>query len=281
MDLLGGYGSESGSEGADVRETDAAVARPGAQEGSASDDDSGSDSSSEDSEQDEDPYLTSQRRAEELTRSAQARNGEQAARNQGTRLPSALDVLDAQDGEVPGFLAPDATRPMVVNHAHGAEARARRAAEAAAQAAEARAERERAARGGPDFDIATLVTQRPQKRPAQGAVISAAPTKRPAGETSAPASALEQHLQAIGGANPAALAMLGGAGREGAGEKQRKPSGAMGVDDFLARGVGGAQLPRKKGQDRAEKEKQKRARGQSTHHAWKSEAEMALRQQYD
>jgi hypothetical protein len=34
-------------------------------------------------------------------------------------------------------------------------------------------------------------------------------------------------------------------------------------------------------QDRKDKEKEKRMRGQSTHAAWKSEAEMALRQQYD
>jgi hypothetical protein len=51
---------------------------------------------------------------------------------------------------------------------------------------------------------------------------------------------------------------------------------AMGVADFLDKGLGGAKLPRKK-QDRAEKEKQKRAKGQSTHAEWKSEAFMVLR----
>lgn len=34
-------------------------------------------------------------------------------------------------------------------------------------------------------------------------------------------------------------------------------------------------------QDRKDKEKEKRMKGQSTHKEWKSEAEMMLRQQYD
>jgi hypothetical protein len=58
------------------------------------------------------------------------------------------------------------------------------------------------------------------------------------------------------------------------------PSKPMPVDDFLARGLGGAQLPRAR-QDRKDKEKSKRALGQSTHSHWKSEAEMVLRQQFD
>lgn len=54
----------------------------------------------------------------------------------------------------------------------------------------------------------------------------------------------------------------------------------MGVSDFLDKGLGAAQLPRSK-QDRKEREKLKRAKGQSTAVNWKSEAEMVLRQQYD
>jgi hypothetical protein len=54
----------------------------------------------------------------------------------------------------------------------------------------------------------------------------------------------------------------------------------MPVNEFLDKGLGGAQLPRKQ-QDRKDKEKLKRAAGQSTHAQWKSEAEMVLRQQYD
>lgn len=68
-----------------------------------------------------------------------------------------------------------------------------------------------------------------------------------------------------------------GAGGKAARGPATKP---MGVSEFLDKGVGGAQLPRKQ-QDRKEKEKLKRAAGQSTHKEWKSEAEMVLRQQYD
>jgi hypothetical protein len=92
------------------------------------------------------------------------------------------------------------------------------------------------------------------------------------------------------------IAMMGGkvpvsqaqeeeaAGAQGAGElkgpKAPTPSKAMGVDEFLEKGVGGALLPRKQ-QDRKEKEKKKRSLGQSSIGSWKTEAEMVLRQQYD
>lgn len=59
-----------------------------------------------------------------------------------------------------------------------------------------------------------------------------------------------------------------------------KPSKPMAVSDFLDKGVGGAQLPRRR-QERKDKEKSKRQLGQSAIGSWKSEAEMALRQQYD
>ena len=55
---------------------------------------------------------------------------------------------------------------------------------------------------------------------------------------------------------------------------------AMGVSDFLDKGIGGAALPRQRA-DRKEKEKSKRSLGQSSIGEWKSEAEMVLRQQYD
>ena len=63
-------------------------------------------------------------------------------------------------------------------------------------------------------------------------------------------------------------------------KSRRKATKAMGVTDFMDKGVGGAQLPRKR-QDRKDKEKSKRVMGQSSHASWKSEAEMVLRQQYD
>jgi len=76
--------------------------------------------------------------------------------------------------------------------------------------------------------------------------------------------------------------MLDGSSEAVAGGKAARGPAAkpMPVTDFLDKGVGGAQLPRKQ-QDRKDKEKLKRAAGQSTHSQWKSEAEMVLRQQYD
>lgn len=73
------------------------------------------------------------------------------------------------------------------------------------------------------------------------------------------------------------IALLGG----GEGKPQpKKATKATNIDEFLTKGVGGQQLPRKR-QDTKEREKSKRSRGQSSHSTWKSEAEMALRQQYD
>ena len=54
----------------------------------------------------------------------------------------------------------------------------------------------------------------------------------------------------------------------------------MGVSDFMDKGVGGAQLPRRR-QERKDKEKQKRQLGQSAIGSWKTEAEMMMRQLYD
>lgn len=88
----------------------------------------------------------------------------------------------------------------------------------------------------------------------------------------------------------AQVAMLGGqwrpseggdVGWEAAAQNQKKgASRAMPVSDFLAKGDGGSLLPRNR-QDRRDKERDKRARGQSAIHGWKTEAEMVLRQQYD
>eukprot|EP01025_Chloroclados_australasicus_P043641 TRINITY_DN4681_c0_g2_i1.p2 TRINITY_DN4681_c0_g2~~TRINITY_DN4681_c0_g2_i1.p2 ORF type:complete len:233 (+),score=39.90 TRINITY_DN4681_c0_g2_i1:117-815(+) len=67
---------------------------------------------------------------------------------------------------------------------------------------------------------------------------------------------------------------------ESGNQNRNQVKGAMEVSEFLNKGVGGAQLPRKN-QDRKEREKNKRSIGQSCASTWKSEAEMVLRQQYD
>jgi hypothetical protein len=73
----------------------------------------------------------------------------------------------------------------------------------------------------------------------------------------------------------------GGTGGAGGSKHDRGPATkAMPVSDFMDRGLGGAVLPRKQ-QDRKDREKEKRAKGQSTHANWKTEQEMVLRQQYD
>lgn len=59
---------------------------------------------------------------------------------------------------------------------------------------------------------------------------------------------------------------------------KKRATSSMPVDKFLDKG--GAALPRRD-QGRKDREKNKRAKGQSSHSHWKSEAEMVLRQQYD
>ncbi len=71
-----------------------------------------------------------------------------------------------------------------------------------------------------------------------------------------------------------------GAERPAALGSAKKATPAMGVSEFLDKGVGGAALPRRRA-DRKDKEKSKRSLGQSSVGEWKSEAEMVLRQQYD
>eukprot|EP00882_Tetradesmus_deserticola_P009346 GHRQ01009859.1.p3 GENE.GHRQ01009859.1~~GHRQ01009859.1.p3 ORF type:complete len:141 (+),score=52.12 GHRQ01009859.1:686-1108(+) len=99
---------------------------------------------------------------------------------------------------------------------------------------------------------------------------------------------LEDGTEATQQYTAAQIAMMGGNveqllqdAQEQGGKAARGPATKpMPVNEFLDKGLGGAQLPRKQ-QDRKDKEKLKRAAGQSTHAQWKSEAEMVLRQQYD
>lgn len=82
----------------------------------------------------------------------------------------------------------------------------------------------------------------------------------------------------------AQVAMLGGQWRPAETEEpqpeKRHATKAMPVSDFLAQGGSSGALPRSR-QDRKDREKEKRSRGQSSINGWKTEAEMVLRQQYD
>ena len=77
------------------------------------------------------------------------------------------------------------------------------------------------------------------------------------------------------------IAMMGGGGHVDQKDKAKgaRATHATTVEDALAE-PSATQLPRHK-QDRKNKEKSKRAMGQSSHSQWKSEAEMVLRQQFD
>lgn len=169
-------------------------------------------------------------------------------------LPSAAAAFDAVAGP-PAFLNPEATRKLP---------EMARAAAAAGGAAAAEADAPAAPRQRQHGDISRLAPKLPKsdrEREAEGVLQSGAKRQRDEGGLAVDVAT--------------AAAMLGG------GEVKRdrgKATAAQGMDEFLA--SGGAPLPRKR-QERKEREKDKRARGQSTHAEWKSEAEMAMRQQFD
>lgn len=101
-----------------------------------------------------------------------------------------------------------------------------------------------------------------EKEPPKSATVRAAPVKY----NNAPAPSAEGEQEG------------GRGGNRGTGQGKRRD-----MEDFLAKGEGGAMLPRKR-QDKREREKQKRQKGQHGREdafRWKSEQEMALRQQVD
>ncbi|KAG2500810.1 hypothetical protein HYH03_001572 [Edaphochlamys debaryana] len=183
-------------------------------------------------------------------------------------LPSALDLLDSVEGP-PTFLDPEAIRPLASASLHGLseEELARMAGPGPGAGGKARQA------PGRDFDVSKLAPplkgqakQHPDQRDAPPGAVIEGRAKRYRAEDGPEAT--QQYTAAQ-------IAMMGGkvaAPKEGA-----KP---MEVNEFLAKGHGAAKLPRKN-EDRKDKEKEKRMKGQSTHSHWKSEAEMVLRQQFD
>ncbi|KAL6774329.1 hypothetical protein ACKKBG_A24580 [Auxenochlorella protothecoides x Auxenochlorella symbiontica] len=170
------------------------------------------------------------------------------------KLLPALTAFQSVSGP-PAFLNPEATRPVA------APARQPRPAQPDSIAS---GKGKGGGRGDGSWDVSKMAPKLKEEAAAAGpGVIKASAVQYRGGEGPAPVSA-------------AAIALLGG------GEKpdRGKPSKAMGVEEFLDKGAGGAVLPRKR-QERKDREKDKRSKGQSSHAAWKSEAEMVLRQQYD
>jgi len=185
-------------------------------------------------------------------------------------LPSFDDVFQTVGGP-PSFLDPEATRPVAENFSHQRAAILRSGAQAA---------------GGEDVigsGVATggkkvgVIEGRAKlySKQEQAAAEQQQERKDGSDETGYSAAAI-----ALMGGNVDKMEEEGGGKGSGAGDKRKGPSAAMGVQDFLEKGVGGAALPRKR-QDRRDKEKSKRQLGQSSIGSWKTEAEMVLRQQYD
>ncbi|GLI59034.1 hypothetical protein VaNZ11_000860, partial [Volvox africanus] len=189
-------------------------------------------------------------------------------------LPSALDVLDQVEGP-PTFLDPEAIRPLATSELHGVSDE--QAALLAGPSSRGSGRGGGRPKPGKDFDISRLAPplkgqakQSADKRDAPpGAVI----------EGRAKRYKLEEGLETTQQYTAAQIAMMGGNVDDRA-TRASGPSKPMEVSEFLNKGLGAALLPRSN-QDRKDKEKQKRMRGQSTHSHWKSEAEMVLRQQFD
>lgn len=187
-------------------------------------------------------------------------------------LPPVASIFSEVEGP-PSFLDPEATRPLATSIHHGEGTRAT-----------GRGGNNRDKWHGPkgrvppgqDFDISRLAPL------AKGQTRHSA-NKRPdvpdsaVLEGKAKKNKANQGPEATGNYSGAQIAMLGGQVAE---PKKHVSTSAMNTSEFLNKGHGAAQLPRKT-QDRKDKEKEKRSKGQSTHSHWKSEAEMAMRQQFD
>ena len=184
-------------------------------------------------------------------------------------LPSALDLFDRVD-KPPDFL----TRPMDKLGYTPVYAPTK---QAAADAYDVEEPRELAAK----HRASATVSSAPKRYRAD----EIAAKERKMNEASMGDAERALRNGARGGGDALAMAVLGAAPKPTLGERQRgRPaSGAMDVNEFLAKGPG-ALAPRKRGgNDRMDAERRKRQAGQNGRDSveWKSEAEMVLRQQYD
>ena len=184
-------------------------------------------------------------------------------------LPSALDLFDRVD-KPPDFL----TRPMDKLGYTPVYAPTK---QAAADAYDVEEPRELAAK----HRASATVSSAPKRYRAD----EIAAKERKMNEASMGDAERALRNGARGGGDALAMAVLGAAPKPPTlGERRRRPaSGAMDVNEFLAKGPG-ALAPRKRGgNDRMDAERRKRQAGQNGRDSveWKSEAEMVLRQQYD
>ena len=184
-------------------------------------------------------------------------------------LPSALDLFDRVD-KPPDFL----TRPMDKLGYTPVYAPTK---QAAADAYDVEEPRELAAK----HRASATVSSAPKRYRAD----EIAAKERKMNEASMGDAERALRNGARGGGDALAMAVLGAAPKPPTlGERRRRPaSGAMDVNEFLAKGPG-VLAPRKRGgNDRMDAERRKRQAGQNGRDSveWKSEAQMVLRQQYD
>ncbi|MEW5298446.1 MAG: hypothetical protein WDW36_001569 [Sanguina aurantia] len=235
------------------------------------------------------------------------------------QLPSAFDMFDEVAGP-PTFLDPESTRPLAASRTHGFDVVAPSAPVSTAwhgpRGNIAPGQEFDLARLAPLLKGESRPGTGPEKRSAPAGAVIEAKFKRNKTMDAPEYTAMQVALlggnvaDRIDAYKQAMIALMGGdvadqGGDEGGGtgsvQAVRGPTPAAGhgqgdasqgkrdrgpstkpmpVSEFMDKGAGGAQLPRR-AQDRKDKEKLKREAGQSVHASWKTEAEMVLRQQYD
>ncbi|KAG1657958.1 hypothetical protein FOA52_004729 [Chlamydomonas sp. UWO 241] len=205
-----------------------------------------------------------------------------------TALPSAFSAFGEVDGP-PAFLDPEATRQLA--RAPASLGRSGLAADGSAgSGAPGAAGR---MKPGADFDLSLLAPKLKGDHKRQTGDTREL-SKVAVIEGKAKRNRTDGGPEASQAYSAATIALLGGKVNEDAGGSggnggggpsraseagPRVPSAPMPVSEFLNKG--GGQLMPRKAQDRRDKEKDKRLKGQSAIGSWKSEAEMVLRQQYD
>jgi hypothetical protein len=201
-------------------------------------------------------------------------------------LPDPLSAL-FQSKDAPSYLTPEATRPLAAPVHSGRPPATARGDEPTSTGASApvtfdiarlapplKGQTDAGKRGLPERAVISAPPKRfKNEEPAENAAVTAAQIAMLGGQwrPSADEDALNGHPSVIGPSPHPAVQD---------GKKLNRASKAMGVSEFMEKGIGGAQLPRKR-QDRRDKERSKRHMGQSAIGSWKTEAEMVLRQQYD
>lgn len=207
---------------------------------------------------------------------ADDRHGELAAPS--LALPSALTAFEEVEGP-PSFLDPEARRQFSTFHPSSSSAKAHGNDGESQEGLKHSGGKQKKQAPGPDFDISKLAPPlKGSKRDNGGSsIIDIRGQVNPDAVISGQAKRYKLGDEAQGPqVSLAQIALLGGnIDKSKSGSGVGGASRALPVDEFLVGKGGNAQTPRK-GQDRRDKEKEKRIKGQSAIGSWKSEAEMVL-----